>query len=141
MSDEENLDKWFNLLPLILRLMTSAERGFHKSLTELRRLQKARGFVPQNASTHAAASEQRADIDPGFVSHAQTEPRPKEAVAASAECGFLSQNRTDAVTHNSFVSQNSPSRARVFATPLPSANDLFISHNEQLAEPVNPSLK
>ncbi|MBV8730631.1 MAG: hypothetical protein JO336_12575, partial [Acidobacteriia bacterium] len=42
MSDEVNLDKWFNLLPLILRLMTSAERGFHKSLAELRRLQKGR---------------------------------------------------------------------------------------------------
>ncbi|MBV9084875.1 MAG: hypothetical protein JOZ62_19525 [Acidobacteriaceae bacterium] len=118
MSDEENLDKWFNLLPLILRLMTSAERGFHKSLTELRRLQKARGFVPQNASTHAAASEpsaplpsresQRADIDPGFVSHPQTEPRPKEAVAASADPGFVPSNPADPHIEPGFVSQNLP---------------------------------
>jgi hypothetical protein len=30
------------------RMMSSAERGFHKALTTLRQLQKERGFVPQN---------------------------------------------------------------------------------------------
>jgi hypothetical protein len=31
----------------VLRLMSSAERGFHKALKTLRELQKQRGFVPQ----------------------------------------------------------------------------------------------
>ncbi len=45
----ENLDAWCNngLFALIQRSMASAERSFHKSLTALRGLQKARGFVPQ----------------------------------------------------------------------------------------------
>src|SRR5579885_870897 len=34
-------------LNLVQRMMSSAERGFHKALTALRRLQKDRGFVPQ----------------------------------------------------------------------------------------------
>jgi hypothetical protein len=34
-------------LAAIQRMMTSAERGFHKSLATLRQLQKDRGFVPQ----------------------------------------------------------------------------------------------
>ncbi|MBV9760714.1 MAG: hypothetical protein JO340_09125 [Acidobacteriaceae bacterium] len=35
------------LLAIIQRTMASAERGLHRSLTALRRLQKDRGFVPQ----------------------------------------------------------------------------------------------
>jgi hypothetical protein len=35
------------MLPIIQRLMSAAERGFHKSLATLRQLQKDRGFVPQ----------------------------------------------------------------------------------------------
>ncbi len=46
----ENLDDWCNngLMTLIQRSMASAERGFHKSLTSLEKLQKARGFVPSH---------------------------------------------------------------------------------------------
>ena len=50
----ENLDAWCNngLFALIQRSMASAERGFHKSLTALRGLQKARGFVPSDSAAH-----------------------------------------------------------------------------------------
>jgi hypothetical protein len=34
-------------LTAVQRMMSSAERGFHKALTALRQLQKERGFVPQ----------------------------------------------------------------------------------------------
>jgi hypothetical protein len=46
------------MLPLIQRLMSAAERGFHKSLATLRQLQKDRGFVPHS-------SEKTSEI--GFV--------------------------------------------------------------------------
>jgi hypothetical protein len=36
-------------LTAIQRMMSSAERGFHKALTVLRQLQKDRGFVPENS--------------------------------------------------------------------------------------------
>jgi hypothetical protein len=36
----------FTDLAVIQRMMSSAERGFHKALNVLRQLQKARGFVP-----------------------------------------------------------------------------------------------
>jgi hypothetical protein len=47
----ENIHVWHDsgLLAVVARTMASAERGFHKSLTALRRAQKDRGFVPQNS--------------------------------------------------------------------------------------------
>ncbi|MBV8551021.1 MAG: hypothetical protein JOY54_06945 [Acidobacteriaceae bacterium] len=44
----ENLDGWLEsgLLALVARNMASAERGIHKAITTLRRLQLDRGFVP-----------------------------------------------------------------------------------------------
>jgi hypothetical protein len=42
-------------LNAVQRLMTSAERGFHKALKTLRELQKQRGFVPQKQETTAVA--------------------------------------------------------------------------------------
>ncbi len=59
-------------LNAIQRLMSSAERGFHKALNVLRQLQSARGFVPQNA----------ADSHVGFV--------PQNA--ADSHVGFVPQN-------------------------------------------------
>jgi hypothetical protein len=54
-------------LAVIQRMMTSAERGFHKSLTTLRQLQKDRGFVPQTEKP-----------DPYCESNdTGTEPRPR----------------------------------------------------------------
>jgi len=47
----ENIVDWHQtgLLAVVQRTMASAERGFHKSLTALRRLQKDRGFVPRES--------------------------------------------------------------------------------------------
>jgi hypothetical protein len=44
------------MMPIVQRLMSAAERGFHKSLTTLRQLQKDRGFVP-HISENAATAE------------------------------------------------------------------------------------
>jgi hypothetical protein len=57
-------------LAAIQRMMSSAERGFHKALTALRQLQKDRGFVPQKNRDCQGPAKLTA-----------TEPRPKEAVA------------------------------------------------------------
>jgi hypothetical protein len=39
-------------LAAVQRMMTSAERGFHKALSALRQVQKDRGFVPQFQQNH-----------------------------------------------------------------------------------------
>ncbi|MBV9762806.1 MAG: hypothetical protein JO340_19765 [Acidobacteriaceae bacterium] len=54
------------LLAIIQRTLASAERGLHRSLIALRRLQKDRGFVPQ-----ASAS---ADEEIGFVPQESSQP-------------------------------------------------------------------
>ncbi|HEX3682006.1 MAG TPA: hypothetical protein VHU83_05635 [Bryobacteraceae bacterium] len=65
----ENIFKWHEsgLLAVVQRTMASAERGFHKSLTALRRLQKDRGFVPQESAEPSAETSDPAD-ETGFVS-------------------------------------------------------------------------
>ncbi len=71
----ENLDAWCNngLMALIQRSMASAERSFHKSLTALQKLQKARGFVPQinvyqaHSATRYIEYEEDGDDETGFV--------------------------------------------------------------------------
>jgi len=55
--------------------MSAAERGFHKSLSTLRQLQKNRGFVP-----HFSANN-----------NAPKKPKTKPKTAASAEVGFVPQ--------------------------------------------------
>ena len=49
----ENIVDWHQtgLLAVVQRTMASAERGFHKTLTALRRLQKDRGFVPHQSQS------------------------------------------------------------------------------------------
>jgi hypothetical protein len=59
-------------LAAIQRMMSSAERGFHKALNALRQLQKERGFVPANFHSTESAEPPVA------------EPRPKEAVQLTA---------------------------------------------------------
>jgi hypothetical protein len=44
------------MMPIVQRLMSAAERGFHKSLATLRQLQKDPGFVP-HISENAATAE------------------------------------------------------------------------------------
>ena len=74
----ENIFKWHEsgLLAVVQRTMGSAERGFHKTLAALRRLQKDRGFVPQPSE----AAEQEI----GFV--------PKESNEPTHEIGSVPQN-------------------------------------------------
>ena len=52
LSDHQKMENWFKsgFLSLIQRTMASAERGFHKSLSSLRQLQKDRGFVPSTSA-------------------------------------------------------------------------------------------
>ncbi|MDQ2775066.1 MAG: hypothetical protein M3Y57_09135 [Acidobacteriota bacterium] len=61
------------MMPIFQRLMSAAERGFHKSLSSLRQLQKDRGFVPHSSKNTAVAGESIEEIeaavstDSGFV--------------------------------------------------------------------------
>jgi hypothetical protein len=66
-------------LTAIQRMMTSAERGFHKALTALRQLQKDRGFVPQNRESSAS----------GFVPQSSIDQQNHECQRAAT--GFVSQ--------------------------------------------------
>ena len=68
-------------LPLVQRMMASAERGLHKSLAALRQLQKDRGFVPQNS--------------PAPLKSVPAGEPPASSFAAPApahEIGFVPQN-------------------------------------------------
>jgi hypothetical protein len=72
----EELERGLRLLPIIQRTMASAERGFHKALTALRQLQKARGFVPQTQELPTQSVSQT----------------PLQAAPAYPTPGFVSQN-------------------------------------------------
>jgi hypothetical protein len=71
------------MLPLIQRLMSAAERGFHKSLTTLRQLQKDRGFVPDFSESAACAEESEEEI---------------QAIATAAS-GFVPQSAPPDLDH------------------------------------------
>ncbi|HEX3685523.1 MAG TPA: hypothetical protein VHU83_23520 [Bryobacteraceae bacterium] len=77
----ENIFKWHEsgLLAVVQRTLASAERGFHKSLTALRRLQKDRGFVPQESSEPSEISHSAAEI--GSV--------PQTSEARAEQSGFV----------------------------------------------------
>jgi hypothetical protein len=79
----ENIVDWHQtgLLAVVQRTLASAERGFHKSLAALRRLQKDRGFVPQPAASP--------ENEIGFV--------PESAGATHEEIGFVPP-RTSGIT-------------------------------------------
>lgn len=95
----ENLDGWIEsgILPIILRNMASAERGFHKALASLRRLQQDRGFVPSKSGGEAE--------------------RPQESI------GFVSQECDNIGPDPGFVSQTAATNA---SAPCPAAADLTI---------------
>ena len=85
-------------LAAIQRMMSSAERGFHKALNVLRQSQKARGFVPQKAEPRPQGSGVT-----GFVPHSDQNPDCKggeeltaESCSLTASSGFVSQNRQSA---------------------------------------------
>ena len=77
----ENLDGWIEsgILPIILRNMASAERGFHKALASLRRLQQDRGFVPSKCAGETGDPQESS----GFVSQKDDN--------ISSDIGFVSQ--------------------------------------------------
>jgi hypothetical protein len=86
----------------IQRMMSSAERGFHKALTVLRQLQKERGFVPQKHES-------------GFVSQSDQNPDLAcEGTPASARKGAvkLTAQRCELTAHAGFVPANSISEPR-----------------------------
>ncbi|MBV9268490.1 MAG: hypothetical protein JO061_20145, partial [Acidobacteriaceae bacterium] len=74
----------------VQRFMTSAERGFHRSLKALRELQKARGFVPTilsaappEAATWGGLAE--GNLPPIAKSASPSTPLP----SANASSGFV----------------------------------------------------
>ncbi len=73
----ENFAYWFEkgLLALVARQMGSAERGMHKAMTTLRRLQLDRGFVPSKEVSDEAAS----------FSEPKTQARPEHPAAQQPE--------------------------------------------------------
>jgi hypothetical protein len=79
-------------LAAIQRMMSSAERGFHKALKALRQLQKDRGFVPAKSTSKPTEP--------------QTEPRPQGASLTAERCeltvdsGFVSQNPEPALQYS-----------------------------------------
>jgi hypothetical protein len=87
--EPENFENWSErgLLALVMRQMASAERGMHKAMTTLRRLQLDRGFVPSKNVDHANT----ATSEPHFVP--QNHPEPN----------LVSQNRSE---HLDFVPEN-----------------------------------
>ena len=96
LSDTETM----SLLALIQRTMASAERGFHKSLTSLRQLQNARGFVPLT-SAELPRDEQNETAVP-----ASEAPPPHRACEPETEtAGFVSQRNHEA-NDSGFVSED-----------------------------------
>ncbi|HEX3683334.1 MAG TPA: hypothetical protein VHU83_12430 [Bryobacteraceae bacterium] len=60
----ENIMNWHQtgLLAVVQRTLASAERGFHKTLAALRRLQQDRGFVPQESPEPSEISHSADEI-------------------------------------------------------------------------------
>jgi hypothetical protein len=73
----ENIADWHQtgLLAVVQRTMAAAERGFHKTLTALRRAQKDRGFVPLTSDDSGEPI--------GFV--------PQEPTPETQQIGFVPQ--------------------------------------------------
>jgi hypothetical protein len=69
-------------LAAIQRMMSSAERGFHKALRALRQLQKDRGFVPQKEQS-GSLSESASAL--GFVSQSDRNPDCQGGVKLTAD--------------------------------------------------------
>jgi hypothetical protein len=92
------------MMPILQRLMSAAERGFHKALSTLRQLQKDRGFVP-HISENTVPKESAATADSGFVPQPETIQRseqPKYPLGAEAHCAETAQYG-DVLPAGSFV--------------------------------------
>lgn len=81
LPDNFSVSVELGLLVIIQRTMASAERGFHRSLAALRRIQKDRGFVPQPSEA--------AEEEIGFVPQ---DPEPPANPSRTVQnIGFVSQ--------------------------------------------------
>ena|SRR5579885_3272901 len=114
-------------LNLVQRMMSSAERGFHKALTALRRLQKDRGFVPANSTSEPAEPQPSRDCQGavGFVSQSDQNPDCQGGVKLTAE-------QSELPASSGFVPANSTSEP---AEPQPSRDCQgavgFVSQSDQ----------
>ncbi|HZQ54729.1 MAG TPA: hypothetical protein VFB14_21180 [Bryobacteraceae bacterium] len=100
-------------LTLVQRMMSSAERGFHKALTALRQLQKDRGFVPQKQES-GSCSESASPL--GFVPQSDQNPDCQGGAKLIAERSELTAPS---------VSRSQPASARGFVPPsCPSDEDI-----------------
>jgi hypothetical protein len=70
-------------LAAVQRMMTSAERGFHKALSALRQVQKDRGFVPQFQQNH----QQNPDCEGAALE--------ADSYSLTANAGFVPQFQQD----------------------------------------------
>ncbi|HZQ51764.1 MAG TPA: hypothetical protein VFB14_06180 [Bryobacteraceae bacterium] len=70
----------------VQRIAASAERGLHKALAALRRLQKDRGFVPQKEQSGSVPQKQNRDR--------------QGAAELAAPSGFVSQKPEPALQHS-----------------------------------------
>jgi hypothetical protein len=87
-------------LAAVQRMMTSAERGFHKALSTVRQLQKGRGFVPQTAEHASNVGQAPGPANSGFVPQKdeaaslsepktkKNEPRPQRAKLKANSCSL-----------------------------------------------------
>jgi hypothetical protein len=104
----------FKLMAVVERALASSERGFHRALTALHKLQKERGFVPQNQTA--------VHDDTSAKPNRETEPRSLSDVESPAN-GFVSAN-TQALDRGSvrtagFVPQISSTTAAETGIPAP----------------------
>ncbi len=88
------------VLALIQRSMASAERSFHKALTALGKLQKARGFVPQNQERDQTESPETGSVqeEAGLVQEEIVDcdaPDGEFAWLDTPETGFVPSNQPD----------------------------------------------
>lgn len=98
----DKLAEWHasGFLAQIGRIMTAAERGFHKALTTLRQLQSARGFVPQNRTPAAREGRevgfvpQNAELQP-VTGHAEPENQPSDAGSDTRSASIASQSASE----------------------------------------------
>jgi hypothetical protein len=98
-------DQCLKMLSQIQRLMSAAERGFHKALAALRQSQKDRGFVPTNLEQQPAESPEPSLAEPRSGVQSTSALARKDAVPV----GFVSQsdqNRDCQGAALGFVPQN-----------------------------------
>jgi hypothetical protein len=99
-------------LAAIQRMMTSAERGFHKSLTTLRQLQKDRGFVPQTekADPYFESNDTGTELRPRGTEFS-TERSSSEAAEPASASPELKANSCSLTATPGFVPPELPADA------------------------------